>query len=240
MIIKIAIAGDWHGNTKYTLRAVDYAYDNDADIILHVGDFGFQFEDDFMQPLNARLKDRKLEIWTVQGNHDNPYILNAAPRLEDGSIQLKSNIFHLPRNYRWNWNDVSFLALGGAASVDRTWRTAGVDWWPEEVISMQEAEQAIQDGHADVMICHDAPAGPKIRAIENNPMGWPAHAIREAEAHRDLLRVVFDYVRPKFSFHGHYHTNEKILLVGKDYQTETQILDCDGTPLSRNTCFFEI
>ncbi len=234
------IAGDWHGNTKYAIRAVEHAKKNNAYMIWHVGDFGFNFENSFMQPLNAALKANYMQLIFAQGNHDNPYILTAGSNNKIGLVELKSNIFHAPRNWRYKLNSTSFLFLGGAVSVDRTWRTPGVDWWHEEVINIAEAEQAMSDGYADIMVCHDVPDGVDIRAIQNNPMGWPAHALREAQAHREVLRAVVDEVKPKMLFAGHYHTRESHILKGKDYTTQVEILDCDGTPLHLNTTFLEL
>lgn len=237
--MKVAIAGDWHGNTKYALKAVDYSYDNDAELIVHVGDFSFDFQDSFLQPLNAKLKEFDLNLLFCRGNHDNPEYLSSLP-ISSGTAQVKSNIIYAPNNYRLTSNNRSVLFLGGAVSVDRSFRTPGKDWWSGETISMQEAEQAISDGYADVMICHDVPAGVNIKTIQNNPMGWPAHALREAEAHRELLRAVVDSVKPALILAGHYHSRESHLLKGKDYSTQVEILDCDQTPMDHNITFLEI
>lgn len=97
--IKIAFAGDWHGNTKYAIRAVEYAVDNDAELIIHVGDFGFNFEQSFIRPLDIALNHAMIELIFVQGNHDNPYILNAAPKGDLGLVSLSNHILRCPRFY---------------------------------------------------------------------------------------------------------------------------------------------
>ena len=234
------IAGDWHGNTKHTIKAVEYASENEADLIISVGDFGFKFEPSFVYPLQAALKNAGLELLFIKGNHDDPNVYNSLVRGEIGLGSLTSNILYVPQNIRMNFNGTEFLFLGGASSIDRSWRTPQVDWWPEEVISTSEANKAIEDGYADVMITHDVPSGVDVKAIRNNPMGWPAHAIRETESHRDLLQVVVDEVKPKMLFCGHMHTRESHILKGKDYTTQVEILDCDGTPLHLNTTFLEL
>jgi hypothetical protein len=52
---------------------------------------------------------------------------------------LAGRIWHLPRGHRWRWHGRDWLALGGAVSLDRGVRTAGVNWWPEEEITWRQA-----------------------------------------------------------------------------------------------------
>ena len=43
-------------------------------------------------------------------------------------VALAGRIWHLPRGHRWRWHGRDWLALGGAVSLDRAVRTAGVNW----------------------------------------------------------------------------------------------------------------
>lgn len=236
----VGICGDWHGNYHFAKRAIRYAADCGAEAILHVGDFGYRFSPQFLAAVQRALEDAGLVLGAVPGNHDDYDRLDAL-EADYGctAIPMRPNVFYLPRGYRWTWSGVSFLALGGAHSVDRPWRARG-EWWARETITIGEAVTAASGGPADIMICHDVPDGVRIPCIEGNPIGFPEPEIAAAQRHRELLRRVVDEVRPQHLFAGHYHCRLDAPLIGRDYRTEVHILDMDGTALNKNVTFVEL
>lgn len=238
----VAIAGDWHMNTRHALTAISKAAEAGAPTILHVGDFGYSFDFRFLDAVSEQLAVFDMVLGFVDGNHeDHPFLERAARDWTvDGRTYLRSNIVHLPRGYRWQWGDVSFLALGGAHSVDKPWRTPGTSWWPEETITFEQANAAILGGPADVMICHDGPTGVTIPGIEGNPYNFPEMELRAADQHRDLLRAVVDAVQPRHLWHGHYHVRYDALLHGDGYTTHVHGLASDGEPMPRNLAFVDL
>ncbi|MFE5290370.1 metallophosphoesterase [Nocardia sp. NPDC056611] len=240
---KIAIAGDWHANQHHAKRAIRWAAEQGAQAILHVGDFAFDMRPKFFAAVQRALEDTGLVLGWVDGNHDHHERLNALVA-DHGrtAIPLRPNIFYLPRTYRWEWKGTSFLALGGAHSVDRPWRTPGREWWPGETITIAQAQRATDDGLADVMITHDVPAGVRIPCIEGNPLGFPAREIEAAEQHRELLRRVVDQVQPKRLFAGHYHCRLTTPLddISRGYRTMVTILADDSAPVAENVVVFKL
>ncbi len=232
--------GDVHGNSFHTDRAVRYAAEQGADAVIQVGDFAYRFAPNFMAKVQRALEDTGLALGFVAGNHDSYDYLDRFES-EHGctAIPLRPNIFYLPRGYRWTWSGVSFLALGGAHSVDRPWRARG-EWWSRETITLDEAFTAGEGGHADVMITHDVPAGVRIPCIEGNPYGFPQSEIEAAQRHRELLRRVVDEVKPQHLFAGHYHCRLDAPLVGRDFRTEVHILDMDGGSMADNVMIVEV
>ncbi len=242
---KVALCGDWHANQHYAKRAIEYAKEQGAEAILHVGDFGYTFEDRFIRHVQYALEDAGLTLGFVDGNHeDHQYLGGLVDRYGITPIPIqaipRNNLFYLPRTYRWTWNGVSFLALGGAHSADRPWRRPGIEWWPDETISWQQAQQACDDGAADVMITHDVPDGVFIPSIQDNPLGFPATEIAAAEQHRELLRQIVDQVNPKCLFAGHYHCRLVAVLEGTGYQTVVNILHSDSAPVCENTVVVDV
>ncbi len=231
---RIAVAGDWHGNSFHADRAIRHAAEQGAEAVLHVGDFGYKFAPSFMAHVQRALEDTGLVLGFVPGNHDDYDRLDALDA-DYGctAIPMRPNVFYLPRGYRWTWAGVSFLALGGAHSVDRLWRARG-EWWARETITIGEALNASLDGPADVMICHDVPDGVRIPCIEGNPHGFPESEIVAAQRHRELLRNVVNEVKPKHLFAGHYHCRLDAPLIGRDYRTDVHILDMDGGSMADN------
>lgn len=230
----VAAAGDWHGNSRFARAAIQHADEAlNCKTIIHTGDFGYHFSTHFLDNMNDQLAERDMMLYFVDGNHENFHVLYTYEIAEDGTRPLRDRIIHLPRGFRWDWNGETWLALGGAVSVDKDWRTPGHEWWSEEQLSFGDMLTASR-APADVMITHDCPSGVDISAIRGNPHGFPAHSLREAEAHRDHMRLVVDEVKPGLLIHGHYHTRYVDMLIGEDYFTEIQGLDCDGAPLNKN------
>lgn len=198
-----AVAGDWHRNYAYAIKAMNYAKNNGAEIIVHVGDFGYWDESNFVNGINHEAEYLDLIVVFVDGNHEHHALLNSHPVDEDGVRRLAERVWHLPRGFRWQWCGVTFLALGGAHSVDRQWRMQGVDWFPEESITVSDMYKSVQGGIVDVMITHDAPNGYFIPGLTEGV--FPEKELLLAEAHRANLGLVVNEVRPKYLFHGHYH-----------------------------------
>ena len=234
----IAYAGDWHGRLSYALKAVFFAAQNGAEAIVHAGDFGFNFTPEFLDPLNERLDSYGIDLYFVDGNHENFHTLFTYPIVE-GVRPLRERIIHLPRGTRWVWQGKMFLALGGAISVDKHRRTEGKTWWREERITWDEANKVIEGGPADIMITHDCPDGVEIPGLEDGHLYFPEHLLMESDGHRKLLRVIVDEVKPELLIHGHYHRRYTDTLVGDDYQTKVIGLDCDTESVLRNMIFME-
>lgn len=234
--MRIAMAGDWHGNFKYAQKALRYAAKNGADVVVQVGDWGHWAPYNFDTAVGDEAARLGLEVFFVCGNHEDLPHLNSLPVREDGFRVLHDNVAHIPRGTVWTWDGVNFLGLGGAHSVDRQWRRDGVDWFPEETLTYGQAfHAATTPENIDIMITHDCPAGVPIPGIEGNPHGFPKEEIALAEKHRELLGYVVDKLQPKILVHGHYHVNYD------DIRDDTIIkgLDCDGRSLDKNIWLFD-
>ena len=180
----IAFAGDWHMNARWVPTAVRHAAEQGADVIVHLGDFGYTFRAEFLQSLQRALDEAGLVLLFIDGNHENFAALLSLPVGANGLRRLTDRIWHLPRGFRWTWGGVRFLALGGAHSVDQPWRRLGTSWWPEEVLSEQDVAAAVAGGPADVLVSHDCPAGVAIPGWAPTPTCgrpsswcWPASTV---------------------------------------------------------------
>lgn len=234
---RITFAGDWHMNTRWAVAAIRRARQNGADVVVHTGDFGYAFAPRFLLPLSGVLEETGLELLFVDGNHEDHTWLSQIKRRSDGLGIVGSHIWHLPRGFRWNWDGVRFLALGGAHSVDRQARLQrNLMWHPEERISLPEAIAAGVGGPADVMVTHDCPAGVMLPGIDDRtgPVPFPAEEIATSQEHRELLRTVVDVVRPGVLFHGHYHLTH-VQTVDLGWPMHVVGLDMDGTSMLLNT-----
>ena len=231
---RIGVAGDWHGNAAWATRAVRQIcarlLPDGARVILQLGDFGIwpgRDGQDYLSRLDAELAAGGAELWFVEGNHEDFTQLARLRPGPDGREQVTDRIWHLPRGYRWCWHGRDWLALGGAVSLDRAGRTAGVDWWPEEEITRRQADRIIDGGLADVMVTHECPAGVE-HAFPPPPSWWSPADLRRSDAHRALLREVVLAVRPRWLMHGHLHMSYQRRVDLGSGPVEVTGLDCDG------------
>jgi predicted phosphodiesterase len=232
----IAFAGDWHMNGAWARSAIQHAGRLGADVIVHLGDFGFTYNDRYLLAVETALAGAGIPLLFVDGNHESPKLLKF-PLRSNGLRQLTDHIWHLPRGFRWKWNGVRFLAMGGAHSVDRPWRKAGADWWPGETITAEQAAAAIAGGPADVLVSHDCPAGVVIPGVDDRGddlAPFPFVELLRSAEHRQLLRTVADAARPRVIVHGHYHVSYSAVAEFGHGFVAAMGLDCDNTKLERN------
>ena len=152
-------------------------------LILHLGDFGIWADSAgraYLARVGGALVGAGAQLWFIDGNHEDfPQLAWLAGEVTaDGRVAVAPGVFHLPRGHRWHWYGREWLACGGGVSLDRAARTEGVDWWPEEEISGAQEAAITVGGPADVMVCHDCPAGVAHDFGRPPPGGrrriWPA------------------------------------------------------------------
>lgn len=240
----IAFAGDWHGNLNYANRALHHAKKNGADVVLHVGDFGYWPNDNgssgFQKAINMEAERLDLHVLWVDGNHENHILLNEKEVSEDGTRKFYERVWHLPRGFRWEWTGVTFMSMGGAHSVDRTMRSEGFDWFDEEHISIDDMYRAVQgEGFVDVMVTHDCPNGVLLPLRSGS---WiPQDDLKLSNSHREVLGKVVDEVQPRYIFHGHYHVSYTNFRKVPGKRTAlVRGLDCDGSSFDKNMAIVNI
>lgn len=242
---RVAVCGDWHGNTGW-LRMLSRALPNlayDVETVFQLGDWG-------MNPLETDLlfAEAGIErVFVTVGNHD-PFdrispLLEAHP---GAAVRVSKITWILPRPARLTIGGRTVLSLGGAASVDRPWRTEGRDWWPEEAITDEQVAAAVAGGPADLMLTHESPANTPVRAVREllgtNPRRFPAEALGESAKSRARVSEVWDAVRPELLLHGHLHTpgggitedGRRVVSLGRDAQQDNLAL-LDMTSLTLET-----
>lgn len=224
---RILFAGDSHGDLGYLGWVLHQADQFEVDHIVQLGDFGYwehrEHGVEFLDRLNDGLEAGGYNFFWLDGNHENHTLLRSRYQ-PDGPTHIRSNIIYLPRGTRWEWDGVSFLAIGGAYSMDKDWRIEQYrkkarystsklsaakweQWWPEETITDDEVELAIAGGAVDVVLAHDAPLTPDL-ALEFAKKGinfWKNDP--NTTANRAQLQRVFDATNPSHWFHGHYHVD---------------------------------
>jgi predicted phosphodiesterase len=175
---EVLLIGDVHG--KYDryhkiIRQTDrYPY------TIQLGDFGFNYDTlKNVDPNNHKI---------LGGNHDNYSIVNNFP--------------HFLGDYgNFSLNGIDFFYYRGAWSIDRIYRTEGLDWWPQEqnnIDAFLKARELYRETKPDIVLTHDCPLDiihyllPLGSKIYENNTTW-------------VLQEFFNIHQPKIWRFGHYH-----------------------------------
>jgi hypothetical protein len=209
----IVVAGDWHAQlhwSRFVAQAVRRLLKNESPrIILHLGDFGVwrdELGQHYLDRLDRALAQQRAKLYFVDGNHEDFDLLHELAGSTDPRqpVPIRPTITWLPRGYRWRWHDRTWLALGGAVSVNRAELTEGRSWFPAEEITDDQAQRISHAGPADVMVCHDAPANVPL-PLPPPDRTWAPADLERSDRHRARLQSVVDVVRPDYLLHGHHH-----------------------------------
>ena len=210
---RVLAAGDWHGNRDWALNVIkrvpQLLRHEQTRLVLHLGDFGIWPGIEgrrYLDSVSAVLDLVNAQLWFIDGNHEDfPQLAGmVSGTLRDGRVEVRPNIFHLPRGHRWEWHGLRWLACGGGVSLDKAGRTGGVDWWPQEEITSAQEAALIAGGRADVMVCHDCPSG-VAHTFPQPPSWWSPADLERSDAHRERLQRIVNAVRPAHLMHGHLH-----------------------------------
>lgn len=206
---RVAFAGCWHSHTDEAIAGLRAAKDTGADVVVHTGDFLYTgaTANAFCMAVQDEATRLNMHLVVVRGNHDNPEIFAKAARTSrrrkpaDGFARITHRILHAPNGTRWTWRGVEFVALGGAASVDRPARVEGQSWWPGEVATTRDVNKVLKGGPATVLVTHDLPLGSDF-PYEPTPDWWD---MDYAYAHHNLITTAMDGVEPDWVICGHMH-----------------------------------
>jgi len=224
--MRVLVLGDIHGRTRWASHAADIAVREGIDTIIQVGDLGVWPGGEarsLWNGLDKRLSRLGVTMLVAPGNHEDYDQIDALVPRDDGWLPFRNHVLLAPRGHRTTLGGRSVLWLGGAGSVDRSPRIASDtwanerykrygsskrqhSWWPQEEISTGDVEHSIEGGHADIMVCHDAPY--PVQRIEyriRGDGGFRRDDLEYSKVSRGRLTEVVTAVKPDLLMHGHFH-----------------------------------
>ena len=196
--------GDVHGHWVRYLNAI-YGCDDS----IQVGDFGVGF------PVYGKMDvPPKIDVPPIiehgnhrfiHGNHDDPYLCKElAGFIPDGTVE----------------GDVMFH--GGAYSIDKSTRTPGLDWWPDEEASYADLVRFIgkyEEVKPRMMVSHDCP---DVITDELFPFKLPIGS-RTRTAFSECFRIH----QPEIWVFGHWHESRDKVIDGTRFICLNQLETID-------------
>lgn len=127
----------------------------------------------------------------IRGNHDNPTVCRSQSQwIPDGSVHKGA------------------FCVGGGLSIDRKYRTSGLNYWPDEEIAENDWEPILADYAAlkpDVVCAHECPE----KAADFILAAFNKMKIFDVSITRLMLQRMFEIHQPEIWIHGHWHVSIK-------------------------------
>lgn len=218
--MSIYITGDIHASfdiAKLTESNFDTTGLSKSDYVIICGDFGLVWHNSPSEQYWLRWLDaRPFTTLFIDGNHEGFHTLNALPveSWNGGKVhKVGESIYHLMRGQLFTIEGTTLFTMGGAASsaYDKETRTEGEGWFPEEIPSEAERENAVQtledaSWGCDYVITHCAPTScePGIAAATDRL------ALHPMDEYTDWLESIRAKLYFKHWFCGHYHIDADI------------------------------
>jgi len=183
------LIGDVHGKFDRYKKII-----NGSERSIQIGDMGVGFYSyGFDRELRPSTNPPHAEMVKhnsrfIRGNHDNPNVCKKHSQwIKDGTVE----------------NDVMFI--GGAVSIDKAWRTEGLDYWSDEECSYNDLQVMIDTYmivKPRVMICHEVPES----IAEGILRSTNRQKIEDGSRTRQALQAMLDTGhRPEIFIAGHWH-----------------------------------
>lgn len=183
---------------------------NKDDYIIICGDFGgVWFGDSRDKYWLDWLNDKSFTTLFCDGNHSNFDLLDSMPVKEwnSGKVhQIRDSVYHLMRGQVFNILGNKIFTMGGASSHDKEYRKQGFSWWPQELPSNEEYQEAFSNlkknnWTVDFVITHCAPD-----SIQNElSSGYYIH-----DKLTNFLEIIDKDLSYKHWYFGHYHRDKPI------------------------------
>ena len=179
----VTLVGDCHGKYEHYHKIVRQTERHPY--TLQIGDFGFKYD-------TLKNVDSTRHL-ILPGNHDN--------------YDTCYNHPHFLGDYGYtSLNRIDFFYYRGAYSIDRQYRTIGIDWWENEQVNIDQfmkARELYRNIKPEVMITHDCPQDIALQMLE------PGQRVYE-NITSWALQELYNIHQPKLWFFAHWHRSVKI------------------------------
>lgn len=215
----IYITGDTHGSFERVESFCERMKTKRDDILIILGDAGINFSGLRYDRLKKELlEELPITIFAIHGNYEQrPYTIESYKEREwNGGIVYYEedfpSILFAKDGEIFNLGGLQTIVMGGAYSIDKTYRLAyGYSWWEDEQPS-DEIKRYVENQldsvkwNIDVVLSHTTPL--KYEPVEVFMTGVDQSKVdKTTEIWLDKIENRLSY---KKWYCGHYHTEKKI------------------------------
>ena len=169
--MSIYITGDTHGTIDWEkLNTGNFPEQKcmtpESDYVIILGDFGGVWDGSAEDRYVIKTySERNFTTLFIDGNHENHDMLDKYPVEEwhGGKVhKISDRVIHLMRGQVFEIDGLKIFTMGGAESTDKYHRKEGISWWPRELPSDGEYEEALRNLEkvnydVDYVLTHCAP-----------------------------------------------------------------------------------
>jgi len=194
--MKIIVVGDLHGDWGSLNTLISKKR---PDVILQCGDFGWwpALEKGGKWKLKG-IKTKDTRVYFCDGNHEDHPSLMGFVKNYNSPCELYKNVFYCPRGMTMDIDGLgTILFAGGADSIDKVYRIMGLDWFPEELLSVRDENRLLDAKKSDIVISHTCPNEVDILDLTTD--------YKNEDPTRKVLSEVLFTHKPRKWFFGHWH-----------------------------------
>lgn len=215
----IYVTGDTHGKQKRWVEKIEPVL-KAGDILLVLGDFGYGWDGCYWpkEMFYDHISEQPYVVAFLDGNHDNNRELNSR-KVEEwngGRVhKIRDNLIHLMRGEIYTIEGNSIFVFGGGYSCDKDTRKENESWWPEEMPSNEEYDNADDKlekaGYkVDYILTHTAPIN-TIEYLAKDPKHGIEKNFEEETPLTNYLQYVTENVEFKRLYFGHLHVDVELM-----------------------------
>ena len=130
----------------------------------------------------------------IRGNHDNPAVcMKHTQCIPDGHTED------------------GMMFIGGALSIDRAWRTEGIDYWADEELTQGDfywMMDIYKDYKPKIMVTHECPDSIADLMLQDRKK------FKDGSITRQAFDGMFEEYKPEVWLFGHWHTSFDQVVLG--------------------------
>ena len=204
----LRLVGDVHGNIASYISLV-----KEIPYSIQLGDLGFKYKP-WIYDLSAD------QHKVLAGNHDNY-------DLEDGIFANQTEHFLGDYGVHTVPDIGNLFFIRGGNSIDRYNRIAGLSWWPDEELSYEKCQKALDlysKLKPDMVISHECPES--VIKYVSGLNHWNGKPIPPSVTSM-VLQYMFEKHQPKLWFFGHHHKSWTMMIDGTQFRclNELEVYD---------------
>ena len=155
----LVIIGDIHKKMssiiKETTKYENTLFISTGDCLL--GNHSFDYDIEMLENQHYSLLSKNNVLFIIRGNHDNPKYFKYDSTIRTHLETYCPNIILVPDYSIIKTQNHNILCIGGARTIDRTFKIKNIDWWQNENVKTPEDKFFIQNQNIDIIVSHSGP-----------------------------------------------------------------------------------